>query len=182
MRAFLSVNLDEKLRQEVGWIQNQLKKIEGFRWVNPERMHITLKFLGEITDSQVLELETALQPPPHKLQPFYISFQGIGAFPGEKNPRVLWLGVDQGAEELRKIHAFIQNKLPFQVKKEKRFQPHLTLARRKKNEPLAMDRGVFSENISCANWQYIDRFFLMKSTLHASGPVYQPVKEFFLKS
>ena len=179
MRAFLSVNLDPGLLGEISDIQERLKIIDGIKWVAPERMHITLQFLGEITQNQVIEIENALRRPAGQLSPFSISFRGIGAFPNVKKPRVIWLGIEEGKSKLRDIHKMIQDNLSF-FEKDTRFSPHVTLGRSKKDARLVSDETVFSADISCRNKQYVDRFYLMKSTLYPSGPVYKPLKEIFL--
>ena len=181
MRTFLSVNLDSDVLSEVSEIQRRLKlkSVDGIRWVAPERMHITLKFLGEVTQDQVIELEKSLHRPARRLSPFYISFRGIGAFPNPKKPRILWLGIEEGRVELQEIHKMIKDNLPF-LAKDTQFTPHLTLGRSKNNAHLTLKDDLFSAEISCRNKLHVDRFYLMKSTLCPTGPVYEPLKKFFL--
>ncbi len=180
LRAFFAVNLETRILAEIREIQNRFRHLEGIRWVHPERMHITLAFLGEIEEDRVDRLSRALAGPAGKLTAFSLSFRGAGVFPNLKNPRVLWLGVDEGKKELRQIHALIQEALPYK-ERERRFSPHVTLGRRKKNAGLHLDAGLLSDEISCPGKQWVDRFHLMKSTLPPAGPVYESLQEYFLK-
>ncbi len=181
LRAFFAVNLEPRIVEEIREIQNRFRHLEGIRWVHPERMHITLTFLGEIEQNRVDQLSRVLAEPAREVAAFSLSFRGAGVFPNLKNPRVLWLGVDEGREELRQIHALIQEALSYK-ERDRRFSPHVTLGRRKKNADLHLDAGLLSDEIFCPGKQRVDRFHLMKSTLQPAGPIYEPLQEFFLKS
>jgi 2'-5' RNA ligase len=185
MRCFLAIRLSQSLKNELGSFQEKLrnKGIKGFRWVNPELLHITLKFLGDLTPGQISLLEKPLQELAGKTASFYLSLKGLGAFPHKKRPRVLWYGIKDGAAEVIHLSMGIENitkqiKLPLQ-QKPKEITPHLTIGRQKNTAPFPFE--IFEQEWECKNRLYVDRFFLVKSTLYPSGPQYTPLKDFPLK-
>ncbi len=94
MRAFIAVDLPADLRVDLGRWQEKLRKsARGARWVRPEGIHLTLKFLGEISSAQVIEVSKILSTLP-RIAPFEIHFKGFGFFPHAGRPRVLWVGIE----------------------------------------------------------------------------------------
>jgi len=188
MRAFLSVNVDFNLKQELAAMQEQLqKKIKGVRWVNPELLHITLLFLGEIDQKAVSLLEEPLQKVGEQVTPFEVTFEQLGAFPGPKNPRVFWIGIQHGGElrrlagEVRRAVLSLSQQCRFKIEDRDNYRPHLTLGRKKRNEQLTFPLEIFEQQWFCKGSLYVDRFFLMHSRLQPQGPIYTPLKKFFLK-
>ena len=192
MRAFLAVNLNTELQEELTQIQNKLRsEIHGVRWVAPQLLHITLKFLGELDDDLLPVLEKPLQKLGENTAPFIVSLARLGAFPSLNNPRVFWIGVEEGARQLSKLAADIEQCLkilqPFSRSNAwkntgKPFQPHITLGRKKKKgKQLGTGRDVFEKTGACKNVLHVKSFYLMQSTLYPTGPVYTPVREFLFK-
>lgn len=193
MRAFLAVNLNTELREELAQIQNKLRsEIRGMRWVAPQLLHITLKFLGELDDDLLPVLERPLQRLGENTAAFIVSLAHLGAFPSLNNPRVFWIGVEEGACQLSKLAVNIEQCLKFLKPLQARghawkntgkpFQPHITIARnKKKGEPLVAGRDVFEKIGVCKNMLHVKSFYLMRSTLYPTGPVYTPVREFLFK-
>jgi RNA 2',3'-cyclic 3'-phosphodiesterase len=180
MRLFIAVELPDDIRRQLADIQQALRPVtDSARWVSPESIHITLKFLGEVPEKQLDNLDTALIGLSWK--PFTVTLRGVGFFPGNRSPRVFWAGLEaptmQGlAEELDSR----MERLGFE--KEKRaFRPHITLAR-------ARDTRIDSTLVTgAARYQdhefgsfTADRVFLFKSTLKSSGSVYEKLKEYLL--
>ncbi|NLX91267.1 MAG: RNA 2',3'-cyclic phosphodiesterase [Firmicutes bacterium] len=192
MRAFLAVNLDEKMREKVAEVQEKLKKrTSGIRWVKPELLHLTLKFLGDIRAEELKAFEQHLEKAAREVAAFHLTFNRLGAFPGLRNPRVIWIGTQTGTAQLvllaSKIENIFKSTANFQsasnkVKDTTPFVPHLTIGRRQKNSDLLFPMEIFRESFDCKYALHVDRFFLMQSTLYSSGPVYTPVKEFLLDS
>src|SRR5437773_4451739 len=129
MRIFVALDLDEEIRKR---IQLFVDEVRGFapnaRWIAPESLHITLKFIGERPDASVKEIESALGQ--LAVTPFRVTFSGTGFFPTPKAARVFWAGIEAepGLSELaQKIeHSLADVGIP---KEERAFSPHLTLAR-----------------------------------------------------
>ena len=129
MRLFIALDIDDAIRERIALFMDGVR---GFapdaRWMHPESLHVTLKFIGE-------QPESALDPIKHELQTIradaaQIQFRGYGFFPTAKSPRVFWIGIEAGPQ-LARLAAAIDNKMAsLGIPKEDRaFSPHLTLAR-----------------------------------------------------
>ncbi len=180
MRVFIAVDLSSEVRNALAEIQRDLRRATGTaRWVAPESIHITLKFLGEVPEARIEEIHGALAGLTWK--PFTVTVRGVGFFPGNRSPRVFWAGMEaptmQGlAEELDAR----MERLGFE--KEKRaFRPHITLARAKDtrmDSSLVTGAAKFEEHDFGAFT--VDRVFLFSSTLKPGGAVYEKLKEYLL--
>ena len=130
MRIFIALDIDDAIRER---LQRFLDGVQGFapnaRWVRPESMHVTLKFIGEKSSEAVEEVKRALAV--LRVGACEISFRGYGFFPSSKAPRVFWVGIEAGPQlaELAKAvdEATAAQGVP---KEEDAISPHLTLARR----------------------------------------------------
>jgi 2'-5' RNA ligase len=180
MRLFLAVDLPDQVRHELSVVQNALKPLsDSARWVSADSIHITLKFLGEVPEKVLDDIDTALAGLSWK--PFTVTVHGIGFFPGNRSPRVFWAGMEAPTmQDLAEELDSRMERLGFD--KEKRaFRPHITLAR-------ARDTRIDSALVTGAS-QYeeyafgsftADRVFLFKSTMSSSGSVYEKLKEYLL--
>ncbi len=146
------------------------------KWVEEENLHLTLKFLGEVKEERVEEISRVLREIRRSEKRFELSLEDIGAFPSERSPRVIWIGVGKGREEIIRLQERIEEGLtPLGFKKEERgFHPHLTIARVKK-------RADFKElfDLSYKSRVFlVDSVTLFKSTLTPKGPIYEPLDRF----
>jgi 2'-5' RNA ligase len=133
MRLFIALDIDEEIRRRIGRF---VEGVRGFapdvRFVGPESFHITLKFLGET--NQADQIKAALRGVSEKQ--FAISFRGYGFFPGAKNARVFWAGIEAGPELQELASAVDAAMLPLGFEREKGpYRPHLTLARSGSGRP-----------------------------------------------
>jgi len=178
MRAFLAIEIPEHTRLKVDdFIQEQSKKDLPVKWVRFENLHVTLKFLGEIDDRKKAEIIPAIKEIAEMYKPFKIDLEGVGCFPGTKNPRVLWIGVKQGAEQLRRLVLQLEERLTrFGFKREKRYHAHLTIGRIKK---FCKVDDILSKNITTEAFS-INAITLFRSTLKPEGPIYEELKKFKL--
>ena len=129
MRTFLALDLDNEIREQIAEFVSNLRPLApDVRWVAPESLHVTLKFIGEKPDAFLPQIERALQS--IRQPSFELSFRGCGFFPAEKPARVFWIGIAAGAG-LSDLAQEIENSLAhIGIEKEPRaFSPHLTLAR-----------------------------------------------------
>src|SRR5690349_12072690 len=93
MRTFVAIDIPPRIRERLSVFMEQRRaSLPGARWVRPEGMHITLKFLGEISPEQKDAIETALHT--IRWQPFAIAIRGLGFFPNPRSPRVFWAGIE----------------------------------------------------------------------------------------
>src|ERR1700690_3813670 len=130
MRLFVALDLPEEVRQSFRELIAALKRdCPGVRWVRPEGIHVTLKFIGYTDDGNLEAICTALSFIASDA-PVEMRFHGLGFFPNERQPRVVWCGV-QGSANLATLAAAVGRSLePDGVPSEARpFVPHLTLAR-----------------------------------------------------
>jgi 2'-5' RNA ligase len=129
MRVFVGIDLDDEIRTKIARL---LAGVSGFapdaRWVRPESLHITLKFIGEQKPEQVAAITERLQLVKGKSAE--IRFAGRGFFPTEKAPRVFWIGIQAGPELVELASSVDSALAELQIPREERpFSPHLTLAR-----------------------------------------------------
>ena len=135
MRLFVALEIPSAVRDNLAALMHELRRADPAtskhapRWVRPENLHVTLKFIGHV-DSNRLEPICAALSQVRSDSPVEIAFRGLGFFPGEKRPRVLWVGI-QGSPNLAPLASAIDKRLePLGVPRESReFTPHLTLAR-----------------------------------------------------
>jgi len=129
MRTFVAIDIDEPIRRR---LTDFLEAVQGWapdaRWVRPESLHLTLKFIGEIDPGRLEECCQALAG--LEASPFDLAFRSYGFFPGERSARVFWIGVE-GGEQVGALAGALDHALaPLGIAPEKRaYSPHLTLAR-----------------------------------------------------
>jgi 2'-5' RNA ligase len=184
VRLFVALDLPDALRRSLAGVIERLKpKCREPRWVRPESMHLTLKFIGHAIaggDNQKLaELRSALAIV-RSSGPVELRFRGIGFFPNERRPRVVWCGV-QASPNLAQIAAEIDRLLePLGIPREKRaFVPHLTLARIDPPRPVdALARAA--EELQSADFGSAreNEFFLFESKLKPSGAEYTKIQSY----
>jgi 2'-5' RNA ligase len=175
MRLFVALDLPEAVRRALGELIAQLKpKSRSARWVRPESMHVTLKFLGNV-DARKLDAICAVLATIHSAQPVQLHFRGIGFFPNERRPRVIWSGIEATPNLFELVAAMEQVFEPLRFARESRpFVPHLTLAR--------LDAPQGAENlVGAANAMksydfgsaHETEFHLFESVLKRSGAEYK---------
>jgi len=132
IRAFIAVEIDDQTKEKISELITWLKKSNAdAKWITHDQMHLTLKFLGNIDEDKIRDISGALSLISGNFKSFTISLSKIGAFPNLNRPRVIWLGIDRGADSLKSLADKIENdleKLGF-TRQIREFQPHLTLAR-----------------------------------------------------
>ena len=179
-RSFIAIPLNEGLHGELAQLQNKLKAANAdVKWVKPENIHITLKFLGNITDEQIEQVKNSLKNAVSGLKPYSIHLAEIGAFQKISYARVIWVGMDEGAEETKKIYQAIEEELSKGgFPKEKRpFSPHLTLGRvhSGKNKQGLINVVEKEKSFSSSEKLSVGEIILFKSILSSVGPTYEPM-------
>jgi RNA 2',3'-cyclic 3'-phosphodiesterase len=130
IRSFIAVDLDAPVRQAVNVLQGELRRINAdVRWVRPEGLHVTLKFLGSVDPGRLERLHAALASSLRDQPALQVRVRGLGAFPDWRRPRVVWVGLHSVG--LAVLAALVDGALgPLGFERERRaFTPHLTLAR-----------------------------------------------------
>jgi 2'-5' RNA ligase len=178
MRLFVAIEIAPDIRERITELMAQLKpNIADARWVRPEGMHITLKFLGNVADGRASAIEQALRR--LQLPSPYLSVRDIGFFPNPRSPRVLWTGIEAGPELTTLAQRVDEVLEPLGFHREKRaFNPHVTLARfsnRGKNVNVASIEGQPTFGTMTAK-----EFHLYESKLSPQGSRYTKLATFVL--
>lgn len=185
MRTFIAIELPEGIKQGLANVREQLKEGgAGATWTRPEGIHLTLKFLGEVPDSRIPEIMSALTEAVRGTGRLRIEVANAGAFPNERNPRVLWIGVAGDLKALGALQTSVEGamaKLGFEPETRK-FSPHLTLARIKYLRPGDNWQKVLEKvrDVKLGGFE-ADAVSLMKSELKPSGAVYTEMGRVELK-
>jgi RNA 2',3'-cyclic 3'-phosphodiesterase len=148
-------------------------------WVAQGQMHLTLKFLGNVADGDIPDICRVLGEAAAEVEPFEIICRGLGGFPSSAEARTLWIGIEQGNDELRALQAAIDaalhKKLDF-AKEQRGFTPHLTIGRVKggTEEGMAALAGKLAEHAHYdADLSVVEEVILFASFLGRSGPRYE---------
>jgi 2'-5' RNA ligase len=179
-RLFIAVPLSQEVREAMVLFLNRALKGEPVPGRAPKahNWHLTLRFLGDIDNTQCERLISELKNESFK-EPFEIVFGGLGAFPRLSKASVLWVGVDRGHDELCCLAASVDNAvrragLPLD---DKSFSPHLTISRIR--PPQRLDALIGSAGISSLRLE-VRKVVLFRSHLDPSGARYEPLEQFFL--
>ena len=140
IRCFVAVELPEELRGRIAAGTAFLKKSKAdVKWVRPENLHLTIKFLGQVPEDRVPELTGLLKEAVREAKPFEIEVAGAGVFPGPGSPRVFWVGVSDPRRLLARLARDVEEVLGKagygQQEKRDFFSPHLTLGRLRESRP-----------------------------------------------
>lgn len=183
IRCFVAIEIPVHVQSVFEKIQNELRtEIGKASWTRIGNFHLTLKFLGDVKKDTVSDVCNAIDKVAKKQKPFSLEFGGIGTFPNMSRPRVLWLGLKQGAKETTGLSRYINNALfHWDVKKDGRFHPHITLARLRQSMDLRGHIDLFEEYQTIQNtFMAVDEITLVKSELHPNGAIYTPISRFHL--
>lgn len=182
MRLFYAILFNKDFLETLANNQLLLKShgIEG-RYVNKEKLHLTLKFLGEVEEDKLSSLKE-ITGARKQIPSFCLRLGGLGAFPPKGRPRVLWQGLEgvetEDDKNLKELKDLLENNLEdLGFEKEKRkFKPHITLAR----DPMNLKRDKLND-ISVKKAEIkVNSFSLMSSKLTRNGPIYEEVYRFNL--
>ncbi len=181
MRCFIAIELDERIIRRLQNIQSILKKTNAdIKLVEPENLHITVKFLGEISEKQVSIVKEIMNKIAKEFTEFEISVENLGAFPNINHPRAIWAGVREGADKIISIHKRFEGELvPLGFRKEnKEFKPHITLCRVKgfagKDKLKTRVKGLIDTEFG---YMKVKSIALKESKLMPTGPKYTTLYE-----
>lgn len=181
IRSFLAIEVPVPVQKRIEKIQEDFKSSDpDVRWVSPDKIHLTLKFFGDIEESKVDSIMSSIEKPVQSTQPFQLKVHGTGAFPNPKNPRIVWVGLTEGKEALSHLQRQLESsleKVEFPPE-DRSFHPHLTLGRVKSSR----GKGTLSAKIEKYREEeygefQVERVILFKSDLKPSGPVYTILRE-----
>lgn len=181
MRAFIGLDFSNQLKEELHEIQkNIITNSKKGNWVPLSNFHITLKFLGDINENQIDEIDNIIKPIAYNTSPVFITLDKLGYFNLRNNQYgVIWIGIEGETMKINSIYDIIEEEMKtigFPMEKRK-FTPHITLGRRVKLNP------SFNELSECINHKLgiefiLDNLTLMKSEEIMKKRVYTPIKSY----
>ena len=175
IRSFIAIELPDEIRRALDQVQKDLKSVRGVRWVQPDSIHLTLKFLGSIVAEQVTAIAAAVGKVVHGEPPLALNVSGLGAFPNARRPRVIWVGIVGDVERLGRLQARLEETLePLGFPREERsFRPHLTLGRVKEpRRPPDLTRALAETTVPASNPFDVREILVYKSDLRPTGAIY----------
>ncbi len=188
MRVFIAIEIDKVIKDDLADLQREMHgkvdiKKGDAKWVDPEDMHLTLKFLGEIKDTQLVEVCKITEEVVSRHECFDIEIGGVGSFGGH-SARVLWVGAGQDNEKLLQFQDDLETQLAFAgwPEENRKFEGHLTLCRIKNSQAgvklaqLAKEYTNYSLDVI-----QVDSVCIFQSELTPKGPIYTLLGKFNLQ-
>ena len=184
IRAFIAIKLPDFIKNDLKDAQKtMLANGIKAKYISPENMHLTLKFMGNIDYYLLPEIRDILTRSAQYAKPIRLSLKGIGAFPNSRSPKIIWAGINGETQKLATLHTKLEQGLSnIGIPEEKReFHGHLTLARIKRNRLSAQKfERVIQQTRQFESVKFTaDRLILFQSILMPEGPIYKEL--FFAK-
>lgn len=183
IRSFIAIEIPNPIQDVIARQTANLRKLYPYpkiRWVKPDNIHLTLKFLGNMSTSDLDKIAETISKDASLITPFSISFSGLGIFPNARKPRIIWMGISSPPillEFQSRIESILSN---FGIQMEKRpFSPHITLGRFGDDQINQNIENLVTElrslNVSVINEVNISAIEIFKSDLKPDGPVYTSI-------
>ena len=181
LRTFIAVELDKEFLDNLENLQHRLRgqvAPRSVRWVRPEGIHLTLKFLGETRPDQLELVKSALDQAVSEIPPFVFTMGGLGCFPNTRRPRVIWVALYEPAGALSRLRDAVESRVaPLGFPTENRpFRPHLTLGRvqrhASKSEVREVGEVVAASEVGALDKMRVEQVLYIKSDLRPGGAVY----------
>ncbi len=182
IRSFIAIELPGELKQKLGELENKLKSggQQGVKWVNPNSMHLTLKFLGNINVDKTGEITAAIKESTAGVSPFNLKVEALGAFPNLRRVQVVWVGLSGEIDTLGRLQQQLERnleKLGFSPES-RAFTPHLTLGRVNNrvspDERQGLGRRIAGMEFKAGAFR-VDAITLMRSQLTRQGAIYNRI-------
>jgi 2'-5' RNA ligase len=174
-RCFIAIGIPVQLQRNIGECIEILKKHDAdIKWVAPENLHLTLKFLGNTPDVLLPKIRESLAAVVSTYTPFYIKIYGTGVFPDKKHPRVIWTGL-QDADGMKNLQEGVESSMALLgfKREDREFNPHLTLGRvRSQGRMIRLVEELETFEEKEFGTVPVDRILLMRSELTPKGPKY----------
>lgn len=189
IRSFIAIEMSDEVKSNLSSLMDRLKpaKHPQVKWVAPESVHLTLKFLGGVYSDQIPGITEAISSAARGVPPFELKVGGLGAFPNTEQPRVIWVSVTGDVKRVKMLQRGIDDALShLGFSREKRpFTPHLTLGRMKdkvsSRERDDIGKLVTSTKFAGGATLEVRGISLMKSTLTPSGAIYSRLESIALR-
>jgi 2'-5' RNA ligase len=177
VRTFIAIDPGKPIRDRIIALQETMARTgAGVKWVEPDNLHVTLLFLGEVDMLEVPTLCQAVADTVGRTPSFPMSIENVGAFPNLRRPRILWVGVGEGVQEVVALHDALETpllELGCYRREDRQYTPHLTLGRVTSDRPVQKLAATLT---SRAGWQggatTVREIHVMSSELTSQGPIY----------
>jgi RNA 2',3'-cyclic 3'-phosphodiesterase len=178
IRTFICIEVPESIKERIGTLQQTVGGHDAkISWVKPSNIHLTLKFLGDVTPTQIPSVSSAVERAARLSRTFEIEVGGAGCFPSPKRPRVFWVGLTAVPDGLARLHALIEQELAGEgfPRDARKFSPHLTIGRVRSPKNAAR----VAEDLIAIGFEsekfHTTEVIVMRSDLNPSGSIYTPV-------
>jgi 2'-5' RNA ligase len=188
VRLFVAIDVSDDTRAQLRRVRETLeqrlaanRKPPRVTWVAEAAAHVTVRFIGEVSEDTGEKVKSALASPFHQ-SPYDLQFEGVGAFPNARRPRVIWIGATRGQEETAALAAAVNARLDpiIGTGEERSFRAHLTVARVKEPMPFDWD-GAFAATAAGRSRSPIDHVTLYQSKTSPKGPAYTAICTILLR-
>ena len=189
IRSFIAIELPNRLRLKLDQLEAQLKSSQQpwVKWVNPDSIHLTLKFLGNIASDRTGEITKAMEEAAQGIPPFHLEVKDLGVFPNLKRVQVAWVGISGEVDKLGEFQQRLESNLACLgfAPESRPFTPHLTLARLR-NQASLDERQRFGQLIAGSRFEAgaieVDAINLMRSQLTREGAIYSRISSVRLEN
>ena len=179
-RSFIAVELSTEIAEGVRRIQAGLReRTTGVSWVRPEGIHLTLKFLGEVDPDRIEGIASTAEECIKGIGPFTIGIRGCGGFPNPRNPRVIWIGVDDPGGELKELQARVEQGMEEMgfTREGRGYTPHLTIGRLRSGKGKGEVAQALEATKECdLGTMAVREICLFRSQLKPTGAEYTKLK------
>lgn len=182
IRTFIAVDISNNIRNSAFKTTTRLQSLAtDYNWVEKDHLHITLNFLGDVEEAEVPSVCRLVQNTVAEFGTFELSVNGLGCFPNNDKPRVVWLGIDEGEQELLALNGRLADALEGLrfPRENKDYLPHLTLGRLRRGGRLSppISEFVGQQSQLRAGKMIVDHVVVYSSFLDRSGPTYTPMSK-----
>lgn len=178
VRCFVNIELNKEQIAAISALIEKLAQFgRGVKFVDNQHLHLTLNFLGEVPEAKIMQLKKEFEDTLAGEKQFQMSLKGVGAFPDMKTPRVLWVGVEQGAQETTDLAGKFWESITVGNPDDKRFHPHITIGRVKNEIDEKLQKKLKEFEKTEFGVCTVDKVNIKKSTLTPKGPVYEKIAE-----
>src|SRR5215813_1474257 len=178
IRAFICIDVSASIKARLAALQDELRKLNAqVSWVKPENIHLTLKFLGDVSHSELPKIIEAVRRVIGSCSPFEVEVEGAGCFPSPRKPNVLWVGFANLPPALITLQKAFEDELERVgfAREEKSFKPHLTIGRiRQPRNAQRLAEELLKRGFPAEGFQ-ADEIILMRSDLTPRGAIYTPL-------
>ncbi|NIA06038.1 MAG: RNA 2',3'-cyclic phosphodiesterase [Actinobacteria bacterium] len=176
LRVFLALELDDLIKKQLARLQHRLSAVGAdIRWVKSDQIHLTMKFLGELTDKMAVDVCRLCQNVSAEFTSFEFGVHGAGCFSNHGQPRVLWVGITDPSGSVRRLHERLEKTLgPLGLRRELRaFRPHVTLGRARSGKNAQDLRLAVEKNKDFeVGIQQAQEITIFSSQLSPDGPLH----------